>query len=108
LENKAKSQGATKSGKYGGYGTITMLLLVTNRGFQGCVGGPIAVMKNPVVVAPKFWSFLLHIFSQASQNATNVCSVRRNKFTVNNPVEVEKNNEHALSCTPDLLCLFCS
>jgi hypothetical protein len=38
-------------------------------GFQGRVGGRI-VMKKPVVVAPKFRSFLLHIFSQASQNIT--------------------------------------
>jgi hypothetical protein len=28
----------------------------------------VVVMKEPVVVAPKFLSFSLHIFSQASQN----------------------------------------
>jgi hypothetical protein len=46
------------------------------------------------VVVPKFWSFSLHIFSQASQNVTVKvgvdCSVRRNKFTVNNPLHIEK------------------
>jgi hypothetical protein len=36
------------------------------------------------------------------------CSVKRNKFTVNNPLHVEKNSEHALCWTPDLLRLFCS
>jgi hypothetical protein len=65
-------------------------------GFQGCVGGCI-VMMVPVVVAPKFPSFLYHIFSQAPQNvAANVridCSVRRNKFMVNNPLLVEKKKQ---------------
>jgi hypothetical protein len=37
-------------------------------GFQGHVGG--RVVMEPVVVAPKFRSFLSHIFSQASQNVT--------------------------------------
>jgi hypothetical protein len=62
-------------------------------GFQGSVGGCV-VMKEPVLVAPKFWYFSLHIFSQESQNVT-VCvrvdhSVRRSKFTVNNRLHVEK------------------
>jgi hypothetical protein len=52
------------------------------------------------VVAPKFQSLLLHIFSQASQYLTvNVSvdhGVRRNKFMVNNPLHVGKNNKHAL------------
>jgi hypothetical protein len=39
-------------------------------GFQGCVGGRVFMMKEPLVVAPKFRSFSLHIFSQASQNVT--------------------------------------
>jgi hypothetical protein len=70
-------------------------------GFQGHVGGHTVMMKEPVVVAPKFWSFSSHIFSQASQNVTVKVrvdhSARRNKFTVNNPLHVEKkNNEHAL------------
>jgi hypothetical protein len=51
-------------------------------------------MKEPVVVVPKFRSFSSHIFSQASQNVTVKvrvhCSVRRNKFTVNNPLHIEK------------------
>jgi hypothetical protein len=38
-------------------------------GFQGHVGG-LVMMKEQVVVAPKFQSFSLHIFSQASQNVT--------------------------------------
>jgi hypothetical protein len=59
------------------------------------------MMKNPVVVAPKFWSFSSHIFSQASQNFTVKVrvdhSVRRNKFAVNNPLHVKKKKkEHAL------------
>jgi hypothetical protein len=37
-------------------------------GFQGRVGG--LVMKEPVVVAPKFGPFSLHIFSQSPQNVT--------------------------------------
>jgi hypothetical protein len=58
-------------------------------------------MKEPVVVAPKFRSFLLHIFSQASQNVTAEVgvdrSVRRNKFMVNNPLHIKKkNSEHPL------------
>jgi hypothetical protein len=56
-----------------------MLLLVTDScGFQGCVGGCIVVMKEPVVVAPKFRSFSLHIFSQASQNITVKVSKKEN------------------------------
>jgi hypothetical protein len=51
-------------------------------------------MKELVVVVPKFQSFSSHIFSQASQNITVKsrvdCSVRRNKFTMNNPLHVEK------------------
>jgi hypothetical protein len=49
---------------------------------------------EPVMVAPKFLSFLPHIFSQASQNVTVKvrvdCSVGRNKFTMKNPLHVEK------------------
>jgi hypothetical protein len=69
-------------------------------GFQGCVSRHVVVMKEPVVVAPKFWSFSSHIFSYVSQNITVKVrvdrSVRRNKFTVNSPIHVKKNNEHAL------------
>jgi hypothetical protein len=71
-----------------------MLLLVTNCGFQGCVGRHVILMKKPVVVAPKFQSFSSHIFCQASQNVTVKVrvgySVRREKFTVNNHLQVEK------------------
>jgi hypothetical protein len=71
-----------------------MLLLVTNSGFQGHVGGRVVVMKEPVVVAPKFWSTSSHIFPQASQNVTVKVqvdrSVRRNKFMVNSPLHVGK------------------
>jgi hypothetical protein len=78
-------------------------------GFQGRVGRHV-MKKEPVVVAPKFWLFSSHIFSQASQNITVKVrvdrSVTRNKFTVNNPIHVETNNDHALCLTPDLPCLF--
>jgi hypothetical protein len=54
-------------------------------------------MKEPVVVAPKFLSFSPHIFSQASQNITLKDrvdhSVRRNKFTVNNPLQAGKKKQ---------------
>jgi hypothetical protein len=71
-------------------------------GFQGCVGGRVAMLKEPVVVAPKFRSFWSNFFSHESQNVSVRVivrvdrSVRRNKFTGNNPFHVEKNNEHAL------------
>jgi hypothetical protein len=78
---------------------ITMLLLVTNYGFQGYVGGRVFMMKEPVVIVSKF-RFLSHIFSQVSQNITVKLrvdhSVRRNRFTMNNPLHVDKNDEHAL------------
>jgi hypothetical protein len=78
-------------------------------GFQGRAGGRI-VMMEPAVVAPKFWSFSLHIFYQASQNIKVKVrvdhSARRNKFTVNNPLHVEENNGHALQRTPDVPHLF--
>jgi hypothetical protein len=52
------------------------------------------MMKEPVVVVSKFWPFLAHIFSQASQDITVKvrfeCRARRNKFTVNNSFHVEK------------------
>jgi hypothetical protein len=64
------------------------------------VGRRVVVIKELVVVAPKFQSFSSHIFSQASQNVTVKVrvdhSVRRNKFTVNNPLHVERNNGQAL------------
>jgi hypothetical protein len=63
-------------------------------GFQGRLGGCVVMMKEPFVVVPKFRSFSSHIFSHASQNITVKVrvdhSVRRNKFTVNNPLHVEK------------------
>jgi hypothetical protein len=63
-------------------------------GFQKRVSAHVVVMKEPVVVAPKFRSFSSHIFSQASQNVIVKvrvdCSVRRKKFTMNNPLHVEK------------------
>jgi hypothetical protein len=68
-------------------------------GFQRHVGMRTVVTES-VVVLPKFQSFLLHIFSQASPSVSVKVrvdhSVRRNKFWVNNPLPVEKNNEHAL------------
>jgi hypothetical protein len=80
-------------------------------GFQGHVSGHIVMMKEPNVVAPKFWSFLSHVSSQVFQNITVKvrvdCSVRRNTITVNNPLYIEKNNENSLCLTPDLLLLFC-
>jgi hypothetical protein len=36
-------------------------------GFEGRVGGRVVVMKGRVVVAPKFWYFSSHIFSEVSQ-----------------------------------------
>jgi hypothetical protein len=51
-------------------------------------------MKEPVVVGPNFRSFPSHIFSQASQNVKVKVrvdrSVRRNKFTMNTPLRIEK------------------
>jgi hypothetical protein len=40
------------------------------RGFQGCGGGRVVVMMEPVVVAPKFRYFSSHMFSQAFKNVT--------------------------------------
>jgi hypothetical protein len=81
--------------------------------FQGCVGGCIVVMKEPVVVVPKFQSFSSHIFSRVSQNVTVQVkvrvdhSVRRNKFTVTIPFMSKKttllNSGHA---TPFLLLVI--
>jgi hypothetical protein len=63
------------------------------------VGKRIVVMKEPVVVAPEFRSFLSHIFSQVSQNVTVEvrvgCTVRRNKFMVRNPL-TRKNIEYTV------------
>jgi hypothetical protein len=60
-------------------------------GFQGRVGGCVVMMKEPVLVAPKFQSFSS---SEASQNVTVKVrvdrSVKRNKFMVNNPLHVGK------------------
>jgi hypothetical protein len=68
-------------------------------GFQRHMGGRFVVMKEQVVVVPKFPSFSSRIFSQAPQNVTvNVRvdrSVRRNRFTLNDPFHVKENNEHA-------------
>jgi hypothetical protein len=68
--------------------------------FQGCVGEHVVIMKEPAAVVPKFRSLLSHIFSQASQNVTVKVtvdrSVGRNKFKMNNPLHIEKNDEQAL------------
>jgi hypothetical protein len=62
--------------------------------FQGHVGVHVDVMKEPVVAVPKFWYFLSHIFSRASQNIIVKVrvdnSVMRNTFMVNNPLHVKK------------------
>jgi hypothetical protein len=61
--------------------------------FQGCLGRHIVMMKEPVVVAPKFQSFSSHTFSQVSQNIrvfvkfrVDHC-VRRNKFSVKKTIK---------------------
>jgi hypothetical protein len=69
--------------------------------FQGRVGERVVVIKESVVVPPKFQAFSSHIFSQGSQNITVKVrvdrSVRSNKFTLNNPLhEKNKKAEHAL------------
>jgi hypothetical protein len=52
---------------------------------------------EPVLVAPKFESSSLHIFSQASQNITAEVrvdrSVRRNNFIVKNPLHAKKKKK---------------
>jgi hypothetical protein len=52
------------------------------------------MMKEQVVVVPKFLSFSLHIYSQAPQNVTVKVrvdrSVRRNKLTENRPLHIKK------------------
>jgi hypothetical protein len=77
---------------------ITVLLRLC--GFQGRVGGRVVVMNKLVVVAAKFRCFSSHIFSQAPQHTTAKVrvdrSVMRNKFTMNNPLHVEKNNAYTL------------
>jgi hypothetical protein len=59
-------------------------------GFQGAH----CCDEEPVVVAPKFWSFSSHIFSSLSQYVTVKIkvdrSVRKNKFTVNIPFTSKK------------------
>jgi hypothetical protein len=82
-------------------------------GFQGCVGGRIVVMKEPVVVAKKLFQFFSsHIFSQASQNITVLVnvrvdrSVRKNKFTVNNPIHAKKKK--TMSMLPVELQTYCA
>jgi hypothetical protein len=64
------------------------------------MGGRIVVMKEPVVVVPKCQSFSSHIYSRASLDVTVKVrvdrSVGRNTFTLNNPLCVERNDEHAL------------
>jgi hypothetical protein len=67
-------------------------------------------MKEPVVVAPKFWSFLWHIFSQASKNVTVKVrvdhSVRRNKFMVNNPLHMKNKTMSMLFVELPTFCTF--
>jgi hypothetical protein len=69
LGNKAKSQGA-KSGELGVWDDNQVVDSHKICGFQGRVGWRFVMMKEAVVVAPKFRSFSLHIFSQVSQNVT--------------------------------------
>jgi hypothetical protein len=77
-------------------------VVVSNKlcGFQGHVDGRI-VMMEPVVVVPKFQFLSSHILSQAYQNITVKVrvdhSVRKNKFTVDNPLYIEKKKMCMLS-----------
>jgi hypothetical protein len=89
LGNETKSQGLSPASREDGNDNHVVIHKLW--GFHWRVGGCV-VMKEPVVVVPNFWSFLSHIFPQASQNITVKvrvdCSVRRNRFTVNNPLEL--------------------
>jgi hypothetical protein len=62
-------------------------LLVTDSGFQECVGGHV-VMQEPVVVAPELGPFRytvsLELLKMSQQKSGLYCRVRRNKLTVNN------------------------
>jgi hypothetical protein len=68
------------------------------------------MMKEPVMVVSEFWSFSSHIFSQASKNVkvkvTVDHSVRRNKFTVNNSLHVEKTMTMLFIELRGMLCTF--
>jgi hypothetical protein len=79
-------------------------------GFQELVGRCVVVMMEPVVVAPKFQFFSLHIFSQASQNVTVRVRVdrriKRNKFTVNNPLQMDKKPISMLFVELRTCCAF--
>jgi hypothetical protein len=101
LGNKAKSQRA-KSGEYGGWGTITMLLLVTNSLFSGtcgrkrCPDEGVSCGRAKVTVF-----FVAHFLSNVSKGHSIskvrvYRSVRRNRYAVNKSIHVEKNNEHVI------------
>lgn len=68
--NNAKSQrGRGVSGEYGGYGTITILFFITKMcHFEGRVSRLVVIVQQSIAFAPKFRSFLRHIFSQSPQN----------------------------------------
>jgi hypothetical protein len=107
----AKSQG-TKSGEQGGWGMMTKLLLGTNCLVSGTFGRAHCRDEEPVVIAPKYQSFLLHIFSQAAQNVTEKNrvdrSVRRNKFRVNTTLHDEKKPVCSLMNSGPAATFFCS
>jgi hypothetical protein len=60
-----------------------------HRGFQGHMAGRV-VMMEPVVAALRFRSPSSHVFSKAPQNVRVDRSVRRKKFTENNPLHTEE------------------
>jgi hypothetical protein len=95
LGNKSKSQGLSlrRVGRMGNDNHVVFSQKLC--GFQGRVCGRARCRDEEAsCCCAKASVFLWHIFSQASQNVTVNVRVdrhfRRNKFTVNNPLHVEK------------------
>jgi hypothetical protein len=77
-----------------------MLPLVKKfHGEKGRLRWCIVVMRQPVILSPKFRAKYSHIFTKAPQNITLVCRIDclacQDEFFANNPLDVKENDEHA-------------
>jgi len=68
--------------------------------YERSVGGCIVIMEQPITHATQFRLFSPNVLPQTAKNSAVVLGIHGlafgGKFTVHNPLNVEKHDEHAL------------
>jgi hypothetical protein len=77
---------------------------------KGSMRWCVVVIKQKVLLSPKFTAMSSHIFMQSPLNVTAVCGVDclacQDKFFVNITLDIKENYEHALDLALYLSCHF--